>query len=243
MYKECRHIKISGGKCQAAVLKGQPYCYFHSTQRRRAARPAAEKFFLELPLLEDRSAIQIALSEVAAAIAGGRIDPKRAGLLLYCLQIASQNLKGGDIVADKPVNEMTVTQDGQELAPEKKSYSDEFAEVVGGVLAKRFMNNILPDEDDEDEDEPEDEEEEDGEDDGDNETEDEEEEDDEIDADEEDPDEDDRDEDSPEKQDDELQDGEDENGSSGPDTIRHPPSAIRSVQPSAPFKPSVALSG
>jgi hypothetical protein len=41
---------------------------------------------------EDRSAIQLAIGEVLRRIASNDIDPHRAGLLLYGLQIASLNL-------------------------------------------------------------------------------------------------------------------------------------------------------
>src|SRR6202035_54761 len=45
-----------------------------------------------LPLPEDRSAIQASIGEVLQRIASNEIDPRRAGLLLYGLQIASLNL-------------------------------------------------------------------------------------------------------------------------------------------------------
>jgi len=71
-------------------------------------------------LLEDRSAIQRALSEVANAIANNRVDPKRAGLLLYSLQIASQNAKNQAEIngGGKQVREIIQTEDGVDLGPE-----------------------------------------------------------------------------------------------------------------------------
>ena len=47
---------------------------------------------LDLPLLEDANAIQVAIQEIMQAILDRRIDAKRAGLLLYSLQLASSNL-------------------------------------------------------------------------------------------------------------------------------------------------------
>jgi hypothetical protein len=47
----------------------------------------------DLPRLEDRHAIQVALSLIITALAQQRIDPKRAALLFYGLQIASTNAR------------------------------------------------------------------------------------------------------------------------------------------------------
>ena len=46
---------------------------------------------LDLPPLEDRHSIQLALSMLITALAQDRIDPKRAALLFYGLQVASSN--------------------------------------------------------------------------------------------------------------------------------------------------------
>jgi len=48
---------------------------------------------LELPLLEDANAVQVAIQEIMQAILDRRIDNKRAGLLLYSLQLASSNIR------------------------------------------------------------------------------------------------------------------------------------------------------
>lgn len=50
---------------------------------------------MELPLLEDANSIQLALTQVLNALLQNHIDPKRAGLALYGLQIASSNLANG----------------------------------------------------------------------------------------------------------------------------------------------------
>jgi len=48
---------------------------------------------LTLPLLEDANAIQLTIQEIMQAILDRRIDSKRAGLLLYSLQLASSNVR------------------------------------------------------------------------------------------------------------------------------------------------------
>ncbi len=92
----CRHIKANGLQCGSPALSRAHFCYFH--QRWRETRPngrrvAAASPLLDLPLLEDANAIQVALQQVIAAIVNNQIDNKKAGLLLFALQTASSNLK------------------------------------------------------------------------------------------------------------------------------------------------------
>jgi len=119
MFKECRHILSSGVRCHAAALRDQYFCYFHANLRRSAAVPPADKpFDLKLPPLEDKGAIQLALTQVISALAASRIDTRRAGLLLYGLQIAAQVTPAvPDVEAKDLVREVSSEPDQQALAP------------------------------------------------------------------------------------------------------------------------------
>src|SRR5438445_3957689 len=101
---ECRHVRPSGKKCSAIAIRGHRFCYFHLQMRRSqsvvtpaeafangATAPAPSAVTLTLPMLEDRSAVQLVLTDVLRALAANQIDAKRTGLLLYGLQIASAN--------------------------------------------------------------------------------------------------------------------------------------------------------
>jgi len=98
---QCRHILADGHRCGSKCLRGEQFCYYHHTTRRPAPKhgscapqpemPDTMSRF-DLPLPEDRSAIQAAIGIILQRIAGGCLDSKRAGLLLYALQIASSNL-------------------------------------------------------------------------------------------------------------------------------------------------------
>ena len=136
MFQECRHIKASGTKCQAPALKDEKFCYFHTRSRAHAKRYIDHWEAIEIPLLEDRSAIQRALSEVANAIANNRIDPKRAGLILYSLQIASQNAKNqAEIVGGGfQVREVTQSEDGVDLGPEVTSEEDMDTNPLAAIM-------------------------------------------------------------------------------------------------------------
>ncbi len=128
MYKECRHILPDGSRCHVAALKDMPYCYHHDRIHRALLRQrSAPKAKLELPALEDRSSIQMALSQVIGALAAGRIDGSNAGRLIYGLQVAAQfSPTFPRTPASDPVESITRTSDGDELAPENiKCFKDD----------------------------------------------------------------------------------------------------------------------
>ena len=92
---QCRHIFTDGRRCASPCLRQQEFCYYHHTTRRPVADPRqrrSRRSTFDLPHPEDRSAIQSSIGEVLRRIASNDIDPRRAGLLLYGLQIASINL-------------------------------------------------------------------------------------------------------------------------------------------------------
>lgn len=74
-----------------------------------------------VPLLEDRMAVQIALTNVLEAIAANRIDAQRAGLLLYGLQIASSNARDLFRPMSASIRSYTVAEGGEVLGPIEKS--------------------------------------------------------------------------------------------------------------------------
>jgi hypothetical protein len=92
---QCRHIFTDGRRCASPCLRQEEFCYYHHTTRKPVANPKQRRSrhsTFHLPLPEDRSAIQASIGEVLQRIAANDIDPRRAGLLLYGLQIASLNL-------------------------------------------------------------------------------------------------------------------------------------------------------
>ena len=95
MYKLCSQAKSEGGPCGAPALKGKSYCYFHDPRRLLAARAARIRYFLEVPLLEHRGAIQAAITEVTRALGDREIDCELGGRLLYALQLASRGKQLG----------------------------------------------------------------------------------------------------------------------------------------------------
>ncbi len=97
---QCRHIFTDGHRCGSPCLRGEDFCYYHhATRRPKLVGPAHDPYLnppnetaFILPLLEDHSSIQQAIGTVMHQLAINALDPRRAGLLLYALQIASGNL-------------------------------------------------------------------------------------------------------------------------------------------------------
>ncbi len=96
---QCRHIFTDGRRCGSPCLLHEDFCFYHRGTHTRRAIPTIDLSQGEhqaapfaIPIPEDRSAIQQAIGEVLNRLAANELDPRRAGLLLYGLQIASLNL-------------------------------------------------------------------------------------------------------------------------------------------------------
>lgn len=90
MFKECRHILPSGVKCKAPALRDKCFCYYHWRLRPAGRTKGRPRKSLPPPSIEDPQGIQIALTQILAALGSPSFESKRAGLYLYGLQIATQ---------------------------------------------------------------------------------------------------------------------------------------------------------
>ena len=99
--KTCHHVLTNGEVCNAIPMRDSNFCYWHHKARARRRRyeriggpiSMEANSGLELPFLEDANAVQVTIQEIMQAILDRRIDNKRAGLLLYSLQLASSNIR------------------------------------------------------------------------------------------------------------------------------------------------------
>jgi hypothetical protein len=80
---------------------------------------------LDLPPVDDTASIQLALIDVLQALAANQLDTKRAGLLLYGLQVASANVQKMHIPISGAVRSVTYTDEGAPLAPQDYGYDIE----------------------------------------------------------------------------------------------------------------------
>jgi hypothetical protein len=93
---QCHHIFPDGARCGSPRMREEQFCYFHHDSRRPVVRSFERNarrstFSMFTPTSHDD--IQESLGDLLSRIAANDIDPRRAGLLLYGLQIASTNLR------------------------------------------------------------------------------------------------------------------------------------------------------
>lgn len=79
---------------------------------------------LQLPDVEDSASIQLALIEVIHALAADQLHPRRAGLLLYGLQVASANAKNVHVNANS-IRSISYTKEGIPLATQEHGWDVE----------------------------------------------------------------------------------------------------------------------
>jgi hypothetical protein len=116
----------SGKQCHGYALRGEDLCYFHRRQHLAAQKPASANDSIEIPLLEDRCAIQVTITQVLRAIVANTIDRPRASLLLYGLQLALQSVdRKSWAIPVGTVEALSHTSDGDELAVDPDGYEDE----------------------------------------------------------------------------------------------------------------------
>jgi hypothetical protein len=123
MASNCRHIMPSGCQCQAHALQGEDLCYFHSRRRHVPGKPADR---VEIPLLEDRCAVQITITQVLRAVVNKTIERPQAQLLIYGLQLALQSVdRRGNPMSYKTVEAISESSEGEELAADPDEEEDD----------------------------------------------------------------------------------------------------------------------
>jgi hypothetical protein len=98
----CRWVRQDGTGCGSPQMKRHIYCFAHKQMAE------AQALALMLPALEDANAIQVGLMRIQKALIDDTISTKKAGLLLYSMQLALQNVGQvtfGQAKAEKPVTE------------------------------------------------------------------------------------------------------------------------------------------
>jgi hypothetical protein len=91
---------------------------------RRSAYAETASLPLQLPDVEDSASIQLALIEVIHALAADQLDPRRAGLLLYGLQVAAANAKNVQVHANS-IRAISYTKEGIPLATQEHGWDVE----------------------------------------------------------------------------------------------------------------------
>jgi hypothetical protein len=111
----CRWVRQDGTGCGSPQMKRHIYCFAHKQMAE------AQALALLLPALEDANAIQVGLMRIQKALIEGTISTKQAGLLLYSMQLALQNVGRttfGQVKAEEPVRE---TVDAEKALRDQRS--------------------------------------------------------------------------------------------------------------------------
>src|SRR5580698_6071478 len=95
---DCYHYQApSGQRCGSPALKGEYYCYHHLVRKNardyRRVLIDPEVTRMEIPVIEDRTSIFLALAAVIHRLAENTIDTRRAGQMIYGLQVAMRALE------------------------------------------------------------------------------------------------------------------------------------------------------
>ena len=112
----CRWVRQDGTGCGSPQMKKHIYCFAH--RQMMEARALA----LSLPALEDANAIQVGLMRIQKALIDDTISAKKAGLLLYSMQLALQNVGQttfGQAKTEQPVRD---TVDEEEAISENQNH-------------------------------------------------------------------------------------------------------------------------
>jgi hypothetical protein len=115
----------SGCQCRAYALQGDDLCYFHSRRRFVPGQPADR---VEIPLLEDRCAIEVTITQVLRAVVNKTIERPQAQLLIYGLQLPLQTIeRNRDAIPYRTVEAISESSDGEELAadPDEEEEDDD----------------------------------------------------------------------------------------------------------------------
>jgi hypothetical protein len=86
MAPRCQWVRQDGTSCGSPQMKQHIYCFAH----RQMAE--ARELMLRLPPPEDPNAIQVGLMRIQKAVIEDTISMKKAGLLLYSMQLALTNV-------------------------------------------------------------------------------------------------------------------------------------------------------
>jgi hypothetical protein len=86
----CQYTKTDGKVCGSPAMKGESFCYFHGEARTRRKVEEASNLH-EVPVLEDKLSLQLAITRLCAQLASGSMDERRGRVLIAALRLA-QNL-------------------------------------------------------------------------------------------------------------------------------------------------------
>jgi hypothetical protein len=126
----CRWVRQDGTSCGSPQMRNHIYCYAH--RQMMEARALA----LRLPAAEDANSIQVGLMRIQKALIDDTISAKKAGLLLYSMQLAITNV--GQTTFGKAADDDLVT----DTVEEKDAIQEETAVETPGPIFTRDIPGL-----------------------------------------------------------------------------------------------------
>jgi hypothetical protein len=134
----CEQIKHDGTPCKCLALRDKKYCHYHQVcgppQIDISNSIDLNPVHFDLPLLDDATSIQGAITQVCERLLQKRIETKRAGILLYAMQVAASNLGRLNDDRIQRQNEKDGPQSDLTIPPS----------VPGAVTPPSIPNRLLP---------------------------------------------------------------------------------------------------
>jgi hypothetical protein len=115
MAPRCQWVRQDGTSCRSPQMKKHIYCFAHMQMAE------ARELMLRLPPPEDANAIQVGLMRIQKAVIEDTISMKKAGLLLYSMQLALTNV--GQTTFGKAKDEEMVRETVDEEEAISRQYS------------------------------------------------------------------------------------------------------------------------
>jgi hypothetical protein len=113
MAPRCQWVRQDGTSCRSPQMKQHIYCFAHMQMAE------ARTLMLMLPAAEDANAIQVGLMRIQKALLEDTISTKKAGLLLYSMQLALTNVGQTTFGQAKDEEMVRETVDEEEAFSEK----------------------------------------------------------------------------------------------------------------------------
>ncbi len=113
---QCNFFHPTGLRCGSPALRDSDFCHWHQeiAYVHHVYLKSPPSPFIDLPALDSPEAVQLAVMTVTQALLDNRIKEKRAGLLLYAIQIAAANLR--HMAKSNDIQEQLVKQQAEAAA-------------------------------------------------------------------------------------------------------------------------------
>ena len=88
---QCEHIHGDGARCLSPAMHRRSFCYMHWRLREHKLTVPEPEF--QLPTIDSEASIVLASTQIASAVLAGKLDTRKARVVLACLKMAVESLR------------------------------------------------------------------------------------------------------------------------------------------------------